>query len=94
MANPYLQSFLSLFKLLYRREAGELWYYDENEKFVLYTRQRRGVRQGCVLGVFLFCLTWNMFIRGFGPLWESRGRCTHIATIPISSRNRTRWLKS
>jgi hypothetical protein len=48
-ANPYLQSLLPLFQLLYRRGAGELWNYDENANFVLSTRQRRGVRQGCVL---------------------------------------------
>ena len=56
-ANSYLQSLLPLFEQVYIRGAGELWYYDENKNFVLSTRQRRGVRQGCVLGMFLFCLT-------------------------------------
>jgi hypothetical protein len=32
-------------------------YYDENINFVLGTRNMRGVRQGRVLGMFLFCLT-------------------------------------
>jgi len=57
MANPYLHSLLSLFELLYKRGAGELWYYDENGNFVLHTHNRRGVRQGCVLGMFLLCLS-------------------------------------
>ncbi len=41
---------------MYKREEGILWYYDENGNFVMGTRQLRGVRHGCVLGLFLFCL--------------------------------------
>jgi len=39
-----------------KKGAGELWYYDEAGKFVMGTRNKRGVCQGCVLGFFLFCL--------------------------------------
>ena len=56
-ANPYLHRLLPLFELLYKKGEGVLWYYDENGKFVLGVRNKRGVRQGCVLGMFLFCIT-------------------------------------
>ena len=36
---------------------GVLWYYDENRKFALGVKSERGVRLGCVLGMFLFCIT-------------------------------------
>jgi len=48
---------LPLYELLYKRGEGVLWYYDENGNFDLGTRNKRGVRQGCVLGMFLFCIT-------------------------------------
>ncbi len=56
-ANPYLHRLLPLYELLYKRGEGVLWYFDENGNFVMGTRQTRGVRQGCVLGMFLLCLT-------------------------------------
>jgi hypothetical protein len=56
-ANPFLHKLLPLFELLYKKGEGVLWYYDKNGKFVLGARQKRGDRQGCVLGMFLFCLT-------------------------------------
>jgi hypothetical protein len=56
-ANPYLQLLLPLYELLYKTGEGVLWYYDENGNFVMGTRQLRGVRQGCVLGLFLLCVT-------------------------------------
>jgi hypothetical protein len=56
-ANPYLRLLLPLYELLYKRGEGILWHYDEHGNFVMGTRQLRGVRQGCVLGLFLFCLT-------------------------------------
>jgi hypothetical protein len=55
-ANPYLHRLLPLYELLYKRGEGVLWYFDENGKFVMGTRHKTGVRQGCVLGLFLFCL--------------------------------------
>lgn len=54
MANPYLQLLLPLYEILYKKGEGILWYYDEHGNFVMSTRQRRGVRQGCVLGLLLF----------------------------------------
>ena len=56
-ANPYLHMLLPLFKLLYKRGKGVLWYYDENGKVVLGARNKRGARHGCVLGMFLLCIT-------------------------------------
>ncbi len=56
-ANPYLHRLLPLYELMYKKGEGVLWYFDENGKFVMGTRQKTGVRQGCVLGMFLFCLT-------------------------------------
>jgi hypothetical protein len=55
--NPYLHGLLPLFKLMYKRGEGVLWYYDENGNFVMEAKTKRGVRQGCVLGMFLFRLT-------------------------------------
>jgi hypothetical protein len=56
-ANPFLHMLLPLFELLYKRGEGIYWYYDENGKFVFGVKNKRGVRQGCVLGMFLFCIT-------------------------------------
>ncbi len=57
--------------MLYKKGAGELWNYDEAGNFVLGTRNRRGVRQGCVLGFFLFCLTMEpVYTRLRVALWE------------------------
>jgi hypothetical protein len=56
-ASPYLQRLLPLYELMYKRGEGIRWYYDENGNFAMGTRQLRGVRQGCVLSLFLFCLT-------------------------------------
>jgi hypothetical protein len=56
MANPCLHNFLSLFEPLYMKGSRELWHYDENGNVVL-APHNRGVRQGCVQGMFLICLT-------------------------------------
>jgi hypothetical protein len=48
MANPYLHNLMPLFKRLYRKGSGALWYYDENANFDLATHSRRGVRQWCL----------------------------------------------
>jgi hypothetical protein len=42
---------------LYKHGEGILLYYDENVNFVMGTRNKRGVHQGCVLGMFMFCIT-------------------------------------
>jgi hypothetical protein len=56
-ANPFLHRLLPLFELLYKRAEAVRWYYDENGKFIMGARNKRGVKQGCVLGMFLFCIT-------------------------------------
>ncbi len=53
-ANLYMHSILQLFEMIYKREAGELWYCDENGRFVMGARNRRGVKQGSVMGMFMF----------------------------------------
>jgi len=47
---------IPMFEMLYERGNGQLCYYDENYNFVESHYNRCGVRQGCVLGAFLFCL--------------------------------------
>ena len=42
-ANPYFQRLLPLFELLYKKGAGELWYYDDAGIFVFGTRIKSGV---------------------------------------------------
>ena len=37
-ANPYLDHLLPLFEMLYKAGAGEMWYYDEDGNFVIYSR--------------------------------------------------------
>jgi hypothetical protein len=60
-ANPYPHGLLPLFNMLYMKGAGDralvLYMYDEAENFVMGTRNKRGFRQGCIMGFFLFCLT-------------------------------------
>jgi hypothetical protein len=43
-ANSYLHRLLPLLELLYKRGEGVLWNYDENGKFVLGAKNKRGVR--------------------------------------------------
>ena len=56
-ASPNLKRLLPLFEPLYKKGARELWYYDNAGNFVLGTRNKRGVQQDCVLGMFILCLT-------------------------------------
>ena len=63
-ANPYLHMLLPLYELLYKRGEGVPWYYYENGNFVLGTRNKRVVRQGCVLGMFCSASPWNMSMPG------------------------------
>jgi len=56
LANPSLHMLIPLFEMIYERGSGELWYYDEKGNFMEPHFSRSGVRQGCVLGAFLFCL--------------------------------------
>ena len=52
MANPDLHPLIPLFKMLYERGSGELFYYDENCNYIASYYSKNGVRQGCVLGAF------------------------------------------
>jgi hypothetical protein len=36
---------------------GELWHFDEEGVLRHRLFSRRGIRQGCVLGIFIFCIT-------------------------------------
>ncbi len=57
LADPRLHRILPLFDMLYTDREGELWYFDEDGNLMFTLRSRRGVRQGCVLGIFIFCVT-------------------------------------
>ena len=59
LANPALHGLLDLFDMLYGPDAdGSAWLYGPPSSPPVFTLQcRRGVRQGCALGTFLFCLT-------------------------------------
>ena len=56
LARPELHPLLPLYDMLYTNNDGELWFYGEDGKLHETFHSRRGVRQGCVLGTFLFCL--------------------------------------
>jgi len=76
-ANPYPHRLLSLYELMCKKVEEELWYHDENGNFVLGTRNMRGVRQGCVLGMFLFCLAMEpVYARMRAAVGEEGVLCT------------------
>jgi len=68
MANPSLHLLLPLFEMLYERGSGELFYYDENGYYIAIYYSKNGVRQGCVLGAFLFCLAMQHVYSRLGAL--------------------------
>ena len=57
LANVHLHQLIPLHDVLYTRDNGELWYYDEFGNFVLALFCKRGVRQGCVLGNTILSIT-------------------------------------
>jgi hypothetical protein len=57
LANVILHPLIHVYDVLYIRGSGELWYYDEVGNFVLAILCKRGVRQGCVLGTTILCIT-------------------------------------
>jgi hypothetical protein len=73
MANPDLHLLLPLFELLYERGSGELLYYDENGNYIASYYSKNGVRQGCVLGAFQFCLAIQPFYSRLGALLGPEG---------------------
>jgi hypothetical protein len=58
--------------MLYERGSGEL-YYDEPGNYVESRYSRCGVRQGCVLGAFLFCLAMKLVYSRLGELLGANG---------------------
>ncbi len=55
--NVGLHPDIPLYDILYTRGSGEMWYYDELGNFIICILCRRGVRQGCVLGTTILCVT-------------------------------------
>jgi hypothetical protein len=56
-ANVALHPLIPLYDVLYTRGKRELWFYYEQGNFVLSVLCRKGVRQGCVLGTTMLCIT-------------------------------------
>jgi hypothetical protein len=56
-ANVALHPLIPLYDVLYTRGSGVLWFYDEQGNFILAVFCRKGVRQGCVLGTTILCVT-------------------------------------
>jgi len=56
-ANVALHPLIPLYDVLYTRGSGVMWFYDELGNFILAIFGRRGVRQGCVLGTTILCIT-------------------------------------
>ena len=54
--------------MLYERGNGELFYCDENGNYITSYYNKNGVRQGCVLGAFLFCLAMQPVYSRLGAL--------------------------
>jgi len=57
VADPRLHCILPLYDMLYTDREGELWYFDEHGNLSHTLPSRRGTRQGCILGLFIFCVT-------------------------------------
>ena len=57
MADPRLHCILPPYDMVYTDREGELWFFDEEGNLTHNQASRKGVRQGCVLGLFVFCVT-------------------------------------
>ena len=57
VADPRLHCILPLYDTVYTDRDGELWYFDEGGNLTHDQKSRRGVRRGCVLGLFVLCVT-------------------------------------
>ena len=66
VADPRLHCILLLYDILYTEKEGELWYYDEEGTLTHTLLSRRGVRHGCVLGIFIFCIA-------MAPIYQALG---------------------
>ena len=71
--NPSMHLLLPLFEMLYERGSGELFYYDESGNCIAGYYNKNGVRQGCVLGAFLFCLAMQPVYSRLGALLSPDG---------------------
>jgi hypothetical protein len=56
-ANVALHPLIPFYDVLNIRGKGELWFYDGLGNFILNVLCRKGVRQGCVLGTAILCIT-------------------------------------
>jgi hypothetical protein len=70
-ANVALHPLIPLYDVIYTRGSGVMWFYDELGNFILAVFCRRGVRQGCVLGTTILCITvrplYNALLVTLGP---------------------------
>ena len=57
VADPRLYCIIPLYDMLYTDKEGELWFFDEEGNLTHNHASRRGVRKGCVLGLFVFCVS-------------------------------------
>jgi len=57
MADTRLHCILPFNDMLNTNMEGELWYFDEEGSLSHILPSRRGVRHGCVLGIFILCVT-------------------------------------
>jgi len=57
VADVRLHNILPLFDMLYTERVGGLWYFDEEGILTHSFESRRDVRQGCVLCLFILCVT-------------------------------------
>ena len=56
-AHVALHPLIPLYDVLYTRGMGEMWFYDDMGNFVMRVFGLRGVRQECVLGMTIPCIT-------------------------------------
>jgi hypothetical protein len=73
LSNVLLHPLILLFDVLYTRGSGELWFYDEVGNFVLSLFCKRGVRQGCVMGTTILCITVRLVYDALRDLLGPRG---------------------
>jgi len=90
-ANPYLHSLLPLFEMLYRKGAGELWYYDEAGNFVMGTKKCEESARVVSLGSSSSAYLWNRSTLACERPWGRKCLSSRTATTRTSWRSRTKW---
>ena len=78
-----LHCLLPLFDMLYTDRDGELWYFDEDGVLRHKLFSRRGIRQGCVLGIFIFCITVAPIYKSLRNELGPKGCCSRTPTMFI-----------